>query len=139
MKAALVLTLLTSIASAAPLAELAVLESRQPFDDAGFTANEFTTGGCKPIIFIFARGSTEPGNMGFICGPPTADKLKEEFGASNVAVEGVDYPASLMTNLLPSGGDPEGVRNMQQKLHSAAQCEDSIIIAGGYRFVDSSH
>lgn len=47
-------------------------------------------GGCKPIIMIFARGSTEIGNMGAICGPPTANGVKAKFGAGNVAVEGVD-------------------------------------------------
>jgi len=39
----------------------------------GITSNEFTAFGCRPIIMLFARGSTEVGNMGTICGPPTAN------------------------------------------------------------------
>lgn len=136
MKVASILTLLAGIASAAPAAEPSALEARQLGGTVGMIANEFTRGGCKPIIFIFARGSTETGNMGLICGPPTANNLKRTFGASNVAVEGVDYAALLTTNFLPSGGDPLGVRDMQQKLTRAAQCGDSIIVAGGYRLVD---
>lgn len=29
----------------------------------GSTANEFKNGGCKPVVMVFARGSTEAGNM----------------------------------------------------------------------------
>jgi hypothetical protein len=29
----------------------------------GDTANEFVDGGCRDVIFIFSRGSTESGNM----------------------------------------------------------------------------
>lgn len=30
---------------------------------AGTTANEFLEGGCRDVIFIFARGSTQDGNI----------------------------------------------------------------------------
>ena len=29
----------------------------------GTVANEFVAGGCKPVVMLFARGSTETGNM----------------------------------------------------------------------------
>jgi cutinase len=48
-----VVALLAGFAAAAPLETRAV----------GTTANEFTNSGCKSIIFFFARGSTEVGNM----------------------------------------------------------------------------
>ncbi|KAF1814107.1 cutinase-domain-containing protein [Eremomyces bilateralis CBS 781.70] len=129
MKVASILTLLAGIATAAPVAE--PVEARQLFG-VGMSASEFTEEGCKPVIFIFARGSTEPGNFGFIAGPNTANKLKDIFGKENVAAEGVDYPALLTTNFLPSGGDPTGVRDMKAKLQKATQCDGSIVVAGGY-------
>lgn len=55
MKATFFALLLTAFAAAAP-----ILEERQ---STGSTANEYTSGGCKDIIFFFARGSTEVGNM----------------------------------------------------------------------------
>lgn len=66
---------LLAIAAANPV------EIRQ--NSVGSTANEFTEGGCRDIIMLFARGSTEIGNMGTICGPQTGEGLKEAFGESH--------------------------------------------------------
>jgi cutinase len=38
----------------------APLEARQ---STGITENEYTRSGCRQVIFFFARGSTEVGNM----------------------------------------------------------------------------
>lgn len=38
-------------------------EDKRQLGTVGSTANEFKTGGCKDIIFVWARGSTEIGNM----------------------------------------------------------------------------
>lgn len=48
---------LASVAIASPIA----IEERQYV--LGSSASEFTSGGCRDVIFIFARGSTEAGNM----------------------------------------------------------------------------
>lgn len=45
---------LTALASATPMVEKRA---------TGPTSNEFTQGGCKDVMFAFARGSTEIGNM----------------------------------------------------------------------------
>lgn len=48
--------------------------------------------GCKEYTLIFARGTTELGNMGSVIGPPLATQLNSLTG-DKVTVQGVDYPA----------------------------------------------
>lgn len=69
MKFNLALLGLASIAAANPIPDAvpevtpeaaAVLEARQFGSD---TANELVNGACRRITFIWARGSTEPGNL----------------------------------------------------------------------------
>ncbi|TLS23917.1 hypothetical protein PpBr36_08410 [Pyricularia pennisetigena] len=123
-----------SVATLASASPTGVLENRQILGGrVGAVAKEFTRGGCKPIIMIFARGSTEVGNMGTVCGPPTANGLKAAFGAGNVAVEGVDYAAGLATNFLRGGADPAGINEMKRLIAKAnAECPDSMLVVGGY-------
>lgn len=144
MKATFFALLLSTFAAAAP-----ILEERQ---STGITADEYNTGGCRSIIFFFARGSTESGNMvrpvhhhcdrnerltsyqGETVGPPTADGLKSDFGSSNVAAQGVDYGALLSTNFNPGGADSAGIATMKNLFNDAAsKCPNSAIVAGGYR------
>ena len=49
---------IASLSSALPN-DLVVRQSNR----VGSTANEFKNGGCKPVVMVFARGSTEVGNM----------------------------------------------------------------------------
>ncbi|KAF2224798.1 cutinase [Elsinoe ampelina] len=115
------LALLTGLAVAAP----ADLVKRQ----TGINANELN-GACREVTFIFARGSTEAGNMGTIIGPPVSDGLKRRF---STATQGVDYPARLATNFGLNNADPTGVRDMQSKLRSiAGRCPNTKIVVGGY-------
>ncbi|PNS20149.1 hypothetical protein CAC42_5599 [Sphaceloma murrayae] len=125
MKFTLTTAALVGLAAAAP-AELA---ERQVGGRIGTTANELR-GACQPVTFIFARGSTEAGNMGSIIGPPVANGLKARF---RVAVQGVDYRAGLDTNALPDGADPAGIRDMKNKISEAAsKCPNTKIVVGGY-------
>jgi hypothetical protein len=54
MKNFILSLLFSTLATAAPL------EARQ---NTGITENEFTRYGCRDVLFFFARGSTELGNM----------------------------------------------------------------------------
>jgi cutinase len=113
------------------LASASPIESRQ--SRVGSTANEFTQGGCKPVIMLFARGSTEIGNMGTVCGPPTANTVKQAVGADQVAVEGIEYGALLSTNFLDGGADPRGIQAMKTLIQKAnTDCPTSKLVVGGY-------
>ncbi|KAL1634024.1 hypothetical protein SLS56_002616 [Neofusicoccum ribis] len=106
---------------------VAALEARQ-FTGTGVTANELKNGPCKPVTYIFARGSTELGNLGQTVGPALADQLRSQF---DVAVQGVDYPAGLTTNFF--GGSLVGISEMRDMFNLAAsKCPDTIIVGGGY-------
>ncbi|KAL1606694.1 hypothetical protein SLS60_004101 [Paraconiothyrium brasiliense] len=99
----------------------------------GSTSNEFTQGGCRDVMFAFARGSTEIGNMGTICGPQTSDGLKAALGDANVATEGINYAAALAPNAMPGGTDAKSKQAMADILNQmVSQCPDSVILAGGY-------
>ncbi|KAK0625926.1 cutinase-domain-containing protein [Immersiella caudata] len=107
------------------------LEARQSSN----TRNELINGGaCPPVIFIYARGSTESGNMGSL-GPRTADVLEATYGAANVWVQGVGgaYKANLLDNFLADGTTAAAITEMKNLLISAnSKCPGAKIVAGGY-------
>ena len=109
-----------------------VLRERQ--DDYDVERNELTNVanvGCKPITVIFARGTIERGNVGTLVGPPFFNNLDDLIGANNIAVQGVDYPASVIGYL--EGGDPAGAQKTADLLNQAASnCPDTQIVLSGY-------
>lgn len=50
-----------TLATAALASPVSIQETKR--QTVGDTANEFVNGGCRDVIFIFSRGSTETGNM----------------------------------------------------------------------------
>ncbi|KAI0407867.1 carbohydrate esterase family 5 protein [Xylaria palmicola] len=129
----LLATALAAAVAASPVSlemtEDIVLQSRA----TGTTANDYLNGGCRDVILFFARGSTQPGNMGDQPGPQTADELIAALGAGRVAVQGVEYGASLLANLLPGGCDPGEARDFAALLAGAAQrCPSSRLVVSGY-------
>jgi cutinase len=140
MKAVVATVMLAALSAAS----FAGLEKRQ------LSANDLQRG-CKEVIFIFARGSTEPGNMvlsyqlfvrfladlqqGIIIGPAVCTGLKTRL-AGRVACQGVGggYKAKLADNGNPRGtsasGTQEAVKMFQQ---AASKCPNTKIVFGGYR------
>ena len=92
---------------------------------------------CRPVTVIFARGTIELGNVGSLAGPPFFNALDVAIGASNVAVQGVDYPATIAGYL--EGGDKGGATTLAALAEQAAtQCPDTQIVLSGYRQISPS-
>jgi cutinase len=82
---------------------------------AGFDTSEsdLTAGQCGDVIIVFARGTSEPGNVGSLVGPPFFKEVRERLSAQgkSLAVQGVDdYPADVEGFL--KGGDANGSQRM---------------------------
>lgn len=85
----------SNIPSLGDLGSLDGNAKRQMLGGGSDTANGVTDNeSCQPLTFIFARGTTEMGNMGSVVGPEVATQLKSLTG-NKVVVQGVDYPASV--------------------------------------------
>lgn len=57
------------------------------------TENGVKDGCCTDLTVVFARGTSEGGNVGTVAGPPMFSSLRTKLN-NRVAVQGVDYPAS---------------------------------------------
>lgn len=90
---------------------------------------------CGDVVLIFARGSTEIGNMGTIIGPGLARELDRRLPlGQRLTVQGVNYAALLSTNYLPGGTDLVSENEMKQMLRLAnTKCPQATIVVGGYR------
>lgn len=98
---------------------------------ASTTQDDLQDGNCAQNIIVFARGTTEPGNVGRLAGPPFFQALAQQVGADNVAVQGVDYPADIPGFL--AGGDADGSKTMAQLTQQAIeQCPQSKVIMSCY-------
>ena len=75
---------------------------------SGTTRNDLVSGGCGRAVVVFARGTTEPGNVGQVAGPPFFDVLAERV--PDLAVQGVDYAAGI--GGIVEGGDKSGTAKM---------------------------
>ncbi|KAI5805042.1 cutinase-domain-containing protein [Geopyxis carbonaria] len=90
------------------------------------TRSELKSGQCDDIIVIFARGTTEPGNVGDDVGPQFFDALvAAEPG--RVIVQGVDNYAADIWGFL-GGGSDDGAADMAASVKLVAtQCPNSKI------------
>ena len=83
------------------------LEARQ-LGGSATTRNDLVDGKCGSVVMVFARGTTEAGNVGQVAGPPFFDALAAK--APDLAVQGVDYAASI--GGIVQGGDKAGTAKM---------------------------
>jgi cutinase len=123
--------LLLTLTSALPVQVLEnrLLASRADSD----TENDLVDGICREVTVIFARGTTESGNVGALAGPPFFDALDTALGASKVGLQGVDYGATIAGYL--EGGDPAGASTLANLTQLAStQCPDTQIVLSGYRY-----
>ncbi|BCS30511.1 uncharacterized protein APUU_80814A [Aspergillus puulaauensis] len=132
---ALLVTALATLAIANPVPNVnpeadVALERRQITN-----SKDLENGDCKPVAFIFARGSTETGNMGFIVGPQVCSGLKSKLGSDQVACQGVGgaYTAGLIPNFLPENTNKESIDAAVDMFKLADECGDETqIVAAGY-------
>lgn len=83
------------------------------------------------MTVLFARGTTEIGNMGTVAGPPFVSALGAMAGAGNVAVQGIQYPADVPGFLV--GGDKGGSALMAKMVGQVrAKCPDTKLVMAGY-------
>ncbi|KAF2153647.1 carbohydrate esterase family 5 protein [Myriangium duriaei CBS 260.36] len=134
MKFNLALLGLVGLATAAPAPD----KVKRDIDDIvraatdSATSNELS-GPCRPVTFIFARGTTETGNIGNDVGGPLSSALKAKYGTTYVATQGVDYSASLLGNLAAAGCSSDGINNFVSDINLAvSKCPNTQIVIGGY-------
>lgn len=97
----------------------------------GTSQNGLQGGACADNMIIFARGTTEAGNVGSISGPPFFQAMAAQVGADNLLVQGVEYPADIPGFL--AGGDADGSQLMADLTTQAvADCPGSKVIMSGY-------
>ncbi|KXH65711.1 cutinase [Colletotrichum salicis] len=102
-------------------------------DSVGIDTTEDDLGqnaACADITVIFARGTTEPGNVGLVTGPPFFDALNQQRGTKTVSLQGVEYPATF-AGFNKNG--TEGVPSMTNFINEAAtKCPSTKIVMSGY-------
>jgi cutinase len=127
MKPIILAVLLPSV-----LAHPSLITSLVPRDLSSQTQNDVNNGECKPVTVLFARGTTEQGNMGSLTGPPFVQAVGQAMGANNVAVQGIDYPADVPGFL--AGGDKGGSALMAKLVGQVmSACPTTKLVMSGYR------
>ncbi|KAH7131449.1 cutinase [Dactylonectria estremocensis] len=112
---------------------LALIEARQSSSSRSELENG-SSSACPQAILIFARGSTEAGNMGTTVGPILASALEDEYG-DGIWIQGVGgaYTAGLAENLLPKGTNQASIDEAKRLFTLAnSKCPNTPVVTGGY-------
>ncbi|KAK3071825.1 hypothetical protein LTR53_007951 [Teratosphaeriaceae sp. CCFEE 6253] len=96
------------------------------------TENQLVDGTpCRAITILFARGTTEHGNVGTLVGPPFFQAVANAVGASKVAVQGVDYAANVAG--FQAGGDAAGSATLASLVaQTQSKCPNTKLVLSGY-------
>ncbi|EEY14723.1 conserved hypothetical protein [Verticillium alfalfae VaMs.102] len=97
----------------------------EPFLDGSDTAS--ATAACPDVAVLFARGAQEPGNVGFLVGPPLFQALETYInGTSSLAIQGVEYSRHSRADA--------GARMAALAAATTARCPGTGIAMAGYSF-----
>lgn len=109
-------------------ATLVALASTSPVDLSGRAA-------CADMTVVFARGTTETGDLGTVVGPPFQSAIQSAIGTKTLNMMGVPAPAYAAD--IPgflAGGSATGSTAMASMVSAAvAACPDTQMVISGYR------
>ncbi|KAH6850434.1 cutinase-domain-containing protein [Chaetomium sp. MPI-CAGE-AT-0009] len=121
---------------AAPANDMADIMARQWGSIGSSTRDDLQNGNaaaCPKVIFIFARASTERGNMGSSTGPAVASALARTYRDMWVQGVGGPYDATLGDNALPAGTSRAAIDEAKKMFTMAHEkCPNAAVVAGGY-------
>ncbi|MDQ1050766.1 cutinase family protein [Streptomyces sp. V4I2] len=95
---------------------------------ATVSAPTATAAPCTDVEVVSARGTFEPGTLGFIVGDPVYSALQKKITGKTLSSYGVDYPANLSLTSAAQGN-----RDLVDHVTSqAAACPNQRFILVGY-------
>ncbi|KAF2103750.1 cutinase, partial [Rhizodiscina lignyota] len=99
------------------------------------TENQLVDGDpCTDLVFLFARATSESGNVGTFVGEPVIAAMRQAVGADKLLVQGLDYPAAGQG--IPDGrvtsGESGGQMMFDLVNQAISTCPNSLIALGGY-------
>lgn len=77
----------------------------------GIDTTENEGAGCADVTILFARGTTEPGNVGVLTGPAFFDAVQGQLGSKTLAVQGTNNYAADVEEFL-QGGSKSGSQQL---------------------------
>ncbi|CAH0037912.1 unnamed protein product [Clonostachys solani] len=123
------LTAFACLAAAAP----AELDTRQLGSSTATDLENGQSSNCPSAILIFARGSTETGNMGMSVGTSLSGALKKKVSGIWIQGVGGPYGATLGDNALPRGSSAAAIKEGVRLMNLAHEkCPNAAILTGGY-------
>lgn len=84
---------------------------------------------CLPNVLLFARGTTEPGNIGSVVGPDLRTQINA-LAPGQFLFQGLDYPANVQGNF--DLGRAAGAQLRTLFAETQSKCPNARIFLGGY-------